>query len=107
MLFTEKCEHAIASGKLHTFKKELEAQLEGYTGAEIGGEGADAHVLELKLKALILDLIHFIDVIDQLQKDNVRSTGDWVWQKQLRFYLDKKGEIMLLNIGARSKNSCR
>ena len=89
-MFTEKCEQAINSGKLHSFKKELETQLEGYTSAEIGGEGSDAIVLKLKLKALILDLIHFIDVIDQLQKENVRSTGDWVWQKQLRFYVDKK-----------------
>lgn len=94
--FTEKCEHAIGTGKLHSFKKELETQLEGYTGAEISGEGAGAHVLELKLKALILDLIHFIDIIDQLQKDNVRSTGDWVWQKQLRFYMDKKGVLLLI-----------
>ena len=92
-MFTEKCEQAINSGKLHTFKKELESQLEGYTSAEImgGDSGVEGAVLELKLKALILDIIHFIDVVDQLQKENVRSTSDWIWQKQLRFQINKQG----------------
>lgn len=75
-------------------KGELEAQLESYTTTDIGSSGdQDTHVLELKLKALILDTIHFIDVVDQLQHDNVRGTEEWAWQKQLRFYMDKKGNF--------------
>lgn len=50
---------------------------------------AAAHVLELKLKALILDTVHNIDVVQMLQRDNIRSTGHWLWQKQLRCYLSK------------------
>uniref|UniRef100_A0A7M5UV62 Cytoplasmic dynein 2 heavy chain 1 n=1 Tax=Clytia hemisphaerica TaxID=252671 RepID=A0A7M5UV62_9CNID len=100
VLFTERCENAIDTGKLHSFKKELESQLEGYTSAEISGEGVEAKVLELKLKALILDLIHFIDVIDQLQKENIRSTNDWIWQKQLRFKMSKKGECYMTMVDA-------
>ena len=95
MLFTERCESAIGSGKLHSFKKELESQLEGYTSTDISGDGTDASVLELKLKALILDLIHFIDVVDQLQKENIRNVNDWIWQKQLRFKMNKKGDVVL------------
>ena len=69
----------------------MESQLESYTSAEIGSGDGDtvAHVLELKLKALILDTIHAIDVVQQLIKCSVKSLDDWIWQKQLRFYMGK------------------
>jgi dynein heavy chain 2 len=55
-----------------------------------GGAGdAASNVLELKCKALILDTIHAIDVVDNLIKNNVKSTENWLWQKQLRFYIEK------------------
>ena len=68
--------------------------MESYTSTEISGDATkdvNAHVLELKLKALIMDTIHFIDIVEQLQNENARSPNDWIWQKQLRFYLNKKG----------------
>lgn len=40
----------------------------------------------MKLKALLLDTIHHINVIEELIEDNVTKTSDWTWQKQLRFY---------------------
>ena len=60
----------------------------GYTrtdlkGLELGKE--ELHVLELKLKALIMDCIHFIDVVQQLLAADTRSTQEWQWQKQLRW----------------------
>lgn len=68
----------------------MESQLESYTSAEIGGGDApESHVLELKLKALILDTIHAIDVVQQLIKHGVKSADEWMWQKQLRFYMQK------------------
>lgn len=68
------------------FGREVEGQLESYTSVDLGEVGADdeAQVLDLKLKALILDTIHNMDVIHHLLKANVRNAGEWVWQKQLR-----------------------
>ena len=44
-------------------------------------------LLRLKLKALVLDLIHHLDIVDQLlQADGPVSVGCWAWQCQLRFY---------------------
>ncbi len=45
-------------------------------------------VLDLKLKALILDTIHHIDVVRTLDSSGVRGAEDWLWQKQLRYYLE-------------------
>ena len=66
---------------------------------ESSGQTA-GHVLELKLKALILDTIHAIDVVHQLIGAGTRSTGDWMWQKQLRYYLSKKGLCIMKMVDA-------
>ena len=90
-MFTERCEQAIASRTLSEFLIELESQLEAYTSAEFhsGANDTDAHVLELKLKSLILDTIHFIDIVHALIDGTVTvsSVDEWFWQKQLRFYM--------------------
>lgn len=46
-----------------------------------------ALVMELKLKALILDTVHNIEVLKSLIAENVTDVASWQWQKQLRFYL--------------------
>jgi hypothetical protein len=59
--FTRDCELAIGNNSLTGLRASLATQLETYTTAK----PADA-VLSLKLKALILDIIHHIDVVDKL-----------------------------------------
>ena len=51
------------------------------------------HVLELKLKALILDTIHNIDITRLLMETgpNLKDHTHWLWQKQLRHYLKDGG----------------
>ena len=84
--FTENCEEAIKRGSLMQYLKEVEGQLEGYTNVDLGGvSGTEAAVLELKLKALILDTIHNMDVVRFLLDSNTQNPGDWMWQKQLRY----------------------
>ncbi|XP_052794024.1 cytoplasmic dynein 2 heavy chain 1-like isoform X3 [Mya arenaria] len=89
--FSQNCEVAIKSGNLMNFAREVEGQLESYTSVDLGEAGADdeAQVLDLKLKALILDTIHNMDVIHFLLNANARNPAEWIWQKQLRFYLRK------------------
>lgn len=47
----------------------------------------ESSVLQLKLKALILDIIHNISVVKQLNQAGVTTTDAWAWKKQLRFYM--------------------
>jgi len=58
---------------------------------------SEAQVLDLKLKSLILDVIHNIDVVEQLIKSEVRNTADWSWQKQLRYYVQNKTEMKMVD----------
>lgn len=54
----------------------------------------DDKVSDLKLKSLILDLIHHIDVVDQLLTNQAKSINSWTWQRQLRFYLVNGGIVL-------------
>jgi len=55
-------------------------------------------IMNLKIKSLVLDLIHNRDVVDQLKKARVRDLTDWMWQKQLRYYLDEKTQLTLIKM---------
>ncbi|XP_069615312.1 cytoplasmic dynein 2 heavy chain 1 [Ranitomeya imitator] len=85
--FTEDVENAIRGYNLHEVEIELTAKLEHYTGIDDPSGEADAEILELKLKVLILDVIHNIDVVKQLIQAQTHSVDDWAWKKQLRFYM--------------------
>ena len=78
--FTERCEEALKSNSSTSLVLEMKNQLEAYTSVDIQG----APVLELKLKALIMDTIHNIEVVEMLIDTRVGATTDWKWQKQLR-----------------------
>ena len=94
--FTENCEEALKRGSLRQCLQEVQAQLEGYTGVDLGGAaGSGAVVLELKLKALILDTIHNMDVVQFLMDTGARSPTDWMWQKQLRYRHLTEHEIFI------------
>ncbi|KAK0416096.1 hypothetical protein QR680_012296 [Steinernema hermaphroditum] len=81
--FCRDCESVISSGgSLPEFRSALEKQLEAYTATRI-----EDRVLQLKLKALVLDLIHHIKIVDDLVEKKARSVACWTWQRQLRFYL--------------------
>jgi dynein heavy chain 2 len=44
------------------------------------------------LQALILDLIHNVDVLEQLIDANACTLDDWAWMRQLRFYRSENSE---------------
>ncbi|XP_071846316.1 cytoplasmic dynein 2 heavy chain 1-like isoform X2 [Apostichopus japonicus] len=102
--FTEQCEAAIRSNSLQNYLQELEAQMDGYTSTDLQDAGSNndpsIHVLELKLKALILDIIHFIDVVKLLMDSHVTSLEEWLWQKQLRYYVDDRGQALMRMVDA-------
>eukprot|EP01105_Mastigella_eilhardi_P023120 TRINITY_DN578_c0_g1_i21.p1 TRINITY_DN578_c0_g1~~TRINITY_DN578_c0_g1_i21.p1 ORF type:complete len:3400 (+),score=883.23 TRINITY_DN578_c0_g1_i21:3362-13561(+) len=87
IMFTHKCTAAIneKSRQFAVIKDELAAKLSTYTLMDPG----DDHVLPLKLKYLVFDVIHHRDIADVLAEAKSCTLNDWVWKKQLRFYYDK------------------
>jgi dynein heavy chain 2 len=84
--FTLECEKHMAAGTLAQFEIQLTKQLSTLTGADT----SSSKLLQTKLKALILDLIHNTEVVRTLIENQVRDVNDWMWHKQLRFYMKKK-----------------
>uniref|UniRef100_A0A3Q3WZD5 Cytoplasmic dynein 2 heavy chain 1 n=1 Tax=Mola mola TaxID=94237 RepID=A0A3Q3WZD5_MOLML len=88
--FTEDVERALKQQNLQQLELELNAKLEHYTTVDTCAEdhaNTESGVLQLKLKALILDIIHNISVVKQLNQAGVTSADAWAWKKQLRFYM--------------------
>eukprot|EP00759_Apiculatamorpha_spiralis_P039816 PhF_6_TR38629/c0_g1_i1/m.57632/K10414/DYNC2H, DNCH2; dynein heavy chain 2, cytosolic len=80
--FTRMCETAIPKGDYMSLKALVQKKLRENTKAQAQAD----HVMSLKLKALILDGIHFIDVVDQLMNSKASKLSEWAWRRQLRFY---------------------
>ena len=72
--FTKNCEKAIKTNHLNGFLRDLKEQLNSYTSVDLNDDEFST-VLELKLKALILDTIHYIQVVEDLigKADSLKS----------------------------------
>jgi dynein heavy chain 2 len=95
--FTRQCEEAVNRGRpaLEKFKGELLERLGQYTSLE-----TDEPLVTLKVKALVLDLIHHMDVVDQLIAAGTSSAGEWQWRKQLRFGAGADGKVTIHMVSA-------
>ena len=79
--FTETTDSSISNGRLSSYKQELTKKLDLYIIYNSVGN----LLLQQKIKALVLDIIHNIDVLDLLIKNNVHLPSAWTWYKQLKF----------------------
>eukprot|EP00736_Rhodelphis_marinus_P001173 Rmarinus@m.17616 len=82
--FTSNTEKAIKGKLLPQLIDQLRSHLKHFTEYDTGGDA----VLSLKVKAIVLDLIHNIDVVELLRERNVTQIDDWSWHKQLRYYVE-------------------
>lgn len=89
IIFAERSEKAIitSSNALAKLKIDYQNQLTRFTSTPLlQSSGSDEHgVLVLKLQALIMDTIHYIEILDEIIKDKCDSIFNWTWKKQLRY----------------------
>ncbi|XP_013174903.1 PREDICTED: cytoplasmic dynein 2 heavy chain 1-like [Papilio xuthus] len=86
--FTEQAEKAITTKELHKLITSVEKENATYAAAEIEDESEKE-----KRQAVILQCTHYMSVVRTLIDNNITSINDWLWQKQLRFYLRNTKEI--------------
>ena len=83
--FTQDCEKSLSLNTLKQLQRDIQVQLDSYTKVDVDRTvGPAACVLELKLKSLIMDTIHIMDVVQSLMDAGCQTAAEWVWQKQLR-----------------------
>ena len=90
--FTRDCEAAIGGGRaaLGQLKQNLMRRL-----GELTSYPTDVNLTKLKVQALVLDLIHNMDVVDQLLSANTTKLDDYQWKKQLRYYITPEGQVQM------------
>ena len=89
IFFCQSVEQAIVSNQLSNVLQELQRKLQVLTSTDYDAFSNDLvtqNVLQLKTKALILDVIHNIEVVELLIEKQCRRAQEWWWQKQLRYY---------------------
>ena len=70
---------------LITFRRQLQKRLQELSFMTLSNESLQ----NLKVRALIFDIISNRDVLDQLIQYKIQNTKDWLWEKQMRFYCSK------------------
>ena len=88
--FSEDCSKAIQSGNLSGFKQSLTQEL-----TELTSQRVTDPLLLLKIKSLVLDQIHNIEVVESLIQKAVGSQNDWEWHRQLKFFMGKNKKCLI------------
>ena len=96
--FATACERAIMEGGAAMGEQieRMRRHLDVYTSQDMSGDPLS----RLKIKSLVLELIHNIEVAEMLAEKRVSGLEDWAWQKQLRFYLNGNGACLVRMVNA-------
>lgn len=97
--FTTLTEKAINSMTLEKYLNNLKEEIQLFSTMLVKYTTTDANdnLIQLKLRALLLDLVHYVTTIELLLKHNVTNLQDWFWLQQIKFYRKQSGRDDLNN----------
>ncbi|XP_059611101.1 cytoplasmic dynein 2 heavy chain 1 [Phlebotomus argentipes] len=84
--FTRATEKAITSMSIGNLLKSTRADIERFT--LLAGK-TQSSLTQLKIRSLLVDLVHHATILEDLQRNNVTNIQDWMWLQQLKFYIDR------------------
>ncbi|XP_046395709.1 cytoplasmic dynein 2 heavy chain 1 [Ischnura elegans] len=96
IVFCQRCERSIMDGSLPSLASSLKAKIDAYTKLKFnpsGNNSATTSLFNIKVKALVLDVIYFLEIVGELINSGTTLLSQWSWQKQLRFYSRKDGSV--------------
>lgn len=87
ILFTREAEKAITSMNVQVQLTQVLSEITQLTDLIPKCDSLpSANSVKQKVRALLVDLVHYVDILRMLKQKRVTSTQDWYWLKQLRFY---------------------
>ena len=87
LLFTKQVEKGISSMSLSKLTKSLNEEIGIYVTLK---NHTVNNLLRIKLRSLLMDMVHYASIVADLDRENVTTQNDWHWQKQIKFYFDGK-----------------
>ena len=91
--FTENAEASIEENSVDDLLAQLQLDLRQLT-TEVSSVDP---LTQLKIKSMVLDVVHNIDVLNQLKNKGTTRITEWQWKKQLRYYTDKGKAIVKMS----------
>lgn len=89
--FTKMTENAIGAASLQKHLKSLKGDIDYFT---TNFACAD-NLTQIKVRGLLLDLVHYVYVVQQLIDENVTHAQDWEWMQQMRFYMSSSSLVTI------------
>lgn len=92
--FTTKTEKAIISMNLQSHLKTIKNEIVQYTT----NMNAVDDLTKIKIRSILLDLVHQATIVQQMIDENVITLQDWHWIQQMKFYLNPNTKLVTVKM---------
>lgn len=93
--FTKQTEKAITAMNLQTHLKTIKNEIVYYT-TNVDKDADD--LTKIKVRSVLLDLVHQATIVQQLIDENVTNILDWGWVQQLKFVLNANTRMVTVKM---------
>ncbi|XP_058460067.1 cytoplasmic dynein 2 heavy chain 1 [Malaya genurostris] len=90
--FTRRTEKAISGMQLADLKHQIQDEIDKFSTVL---HGNCDQLTQIKLRALLIDLVYQSTTVGYLNNHNVTNLQDWYWLQQLKFYADRNGKVFI------------
>lgn len=88
--FTKQTERSISSMNLQSHLKSIKNDIDYLTNVPLNS----CNLTKIKVRSLLMDLVHYATIVQQLIDENVTNPQDWCWVQQMKFYLNSTNKLV-------------
>ena len=91
--YTTKLEKAISTMALQNSVSSLKNEIHSFS---LMLQKTKNSLTQLKIRALLFDMVHHVTTVEYLIKHNVTNLNDWHWLQQIKFYYNTRTEAVTI-----------
>lgn len=92
LAFTKATEKSITSMTLQSHLKTIKNEVESYSAMLV--EATDS-LFCLKIRSILIDLVHHVSIVEHLIENNVTNVQDWCWLQQIKYYMNSTQVVIV------------
>jgi dynein heavy chain 2, cytosolic len=93
--FTSNIEKSISTMSLQNLLLNIKSEISNYSFML---QKTANQVTQMKIRALLIDLVHQVTTVEYLLKHNVTDQSDWHWLQQIKFYFNSRNELITIKM---------
>ncbi|KAJ6628053.1 Cytoplasmic dynein 2 heavy chain 1, partial [Pseudolycoriella hygida] len=90
--FTKITEKSITSMTLQSHLNTIKNEVESYSAMLID---ATDSLFCLKIRSILIDLVHHVAIVESLIANNVTNVQDWFWLQQIKYYMSPNQTVIV------------